>query len=108
VRKAQALIGALARLRLERVDFVAHSEGALAAVIATALYPHRVRNLILVDPAGFIARDRWYRLAGRFGQMIVQCTLEAATNADERRALLWAMVNPTVYALTHPRRAVSR
>jgi pimeloyl-ACP methyl ester carboxylesterase len=108
VRKAQALIGALSRMRLERVDLVAHSEGALAAVIATTLYPQRVRNLILVDPAGLIAHDRWYRLAGRFGQMIVQCTVEAATNRDERRALLWAMVNPTVYALTHPLRALAQ
>jgi pimeloyl-ACP methyl ester carboxylesterase len=108
VRKAQGVIGVLARLRQERVDLVAHSEGALAAVIATALYPQRVRNLVLVDPAGLIVRDRWYRLAGRFGQMIVQCTLEAATNADERRALVWAMLNPTVYALTHPLRALAQ
>ncbi|MGE3600955.1 MAG: alpha/beta fold hydrolase [Dehalococcoidia bacterium] len=108
VRKAQGVVGVLARLRQERVDLVAHSEGALAAVIATALYPQRVRNLVLVDPAGLIIGDRWYRLAGRFGQMIVQCTLEAATNADERRALLWAILNPTAYALTHPLRAVAQ
>jgi pimeloyl-ACP methyl ester carboxylesterase len=108
VRKAQALIGGMARMRLDSVDLVAHSEGALAAVIAAALYPHRFRNLILVDPAGLIVGDRWYRLAGRFGQMIVQCALEAATNADERRALVWAMVNPTVYSLTHPLRAVAQ
>jgi len=107
-RKAQALIGAIARLRLERVDLVAHSEGALGAVIAAALYPQRVRNLILVDPAGLIIGDRWYRLVGRFGQMIVQCALEATTNAAERRALVWAMVNPTVYSLTHPLRALAQ
>jgi pimeloyl-ACP methyl ester carboxylesterase len=108
VRKAQGLIGVIARLQQEQVDLVAHSEGALSAVIATALYPQRVRNLILVDPAGLIARDRWYRLAGRFGQMIVQCALEAATNADERRALVWAMLNPTIFALTHPLRAMAQ
>jgi pimeloyl-ACP methyl ester carboxylesterase len=108
VRKAQALVGAMSRLRLERIDLVAHSEGALGAVIATTLYPHRVRNLILIDPAGLIMHDRWYRLAGRFGQMIVQCAREAMTNADERHALIWAMLNPTVYAFTHPLRAMSQ
>jgi pimeloyl-ACP methyl ester carboxylesterase len=108
VRKAQGLIGVLARLRQEQVDLVAHSEGALSAVLATALYPQRVRNLVLVDPAGLIVRDRWYRLAGRFGQMILQCTIEAATNAAERRALVWAMLNPTVYAVTHPLRALAQ
>jgi pimeloyl-ACP methyl ester carboxylesterase len=108
VRKAQGLIGAMSWLRQERVDLVAHSEGALAAVIAASLYPHRFRNLILVDPAGLIAEDRWYRLAGRFGQMVLQCAIEALSNADERRALVWAMVNPTVYSLTHPFRAVEQ
>jgi pimeloyl-ACP methyl ester carboxylesterase len=108
VRKAQALIGVLARLRPEQVDLVAHSEGSLCAIITAALYPHRVRNLILVDPAGLIVGDRWYRLAGRFGQMILQCTIEAATNAAERRAMVWAMLNPTVYALTHPLRALTQ
>jgi hypothetical protein len=40
--------------------------------------------------------------------MIVQCTLEATTNAEERRALVWAVVNPLVYALTHPLRAAAQ
>jgi pimeloyl-ACP methyl ester carboxylesterase len=108
VRKAQTLIGALSRWQLARVDLVAHSEGALGAIIATALYPHRVRNLILVDPGGLIVGDRWYRLAGRFAKMIVQCTREAATNTAERRALVWAVVNPTIYSLTHPGRAMAQ
>ncbi|MGH2604268.1 MAG: alpha/beta fold hydrolase, partial [Dehalococcoidia bacterium] len=108
VRKAQVLIGGLAQAGHRRVDIVAHSEGALGAVIAAAHYPHRVRNMVLVDPGGMIVNDRWHQLAGRFAAMLAQCVIEAAGNAAERRALVWATINPALYTATHPRRAVAQ
>lgn len=47
---------------LDKVDVVAHSEGAIHAIYAAMLRPDRFRSLVLVDPAGMVGEDNWKRL----------------------------------------------
>ncbi len=47
---------------LDKVDVVAHSEGAIHAIFAALLRPERFRNLVLVDPAGMVGEDKAERL----------------------------------------------
>ncbi len=62
LRKMSALIKVLEEKNVEKVDAVAHSEGAIFAVMAAYFYPERFRNLVLIDPAGMIGKDSLRRL----------------------------------------------
>jgi pimeloyl-ACP methyl ester carboxylesterase len=108
VRKMQALIGGLSRLGIDRVDLVAHSEGALTAMLAAALYPRRVRGLVLLDPAGLIADDRYHHLAGRFLMMQAQCVAEGVRHPALLPGLVQATVGLLSFVATHPTRALGQ
>ncbi|OGN10023.1 MAG: hypothetical protein A3J46_04105 [Candidatus Yanofskybacteria bacterium RIFCSPHIGHO2_02_FULL_41_11] len=47
---------------LDKVDVVAHSEGAIHAIYAAMLRPDRFRSMVLVDPAGMVGEDNKKRL----------------------------------------------
>lgn len=64
--RANSLLSALDELGIEKADVIAHSEGALDAVLAAVQYPEKFRSLVLVAPAGMIGEDSFLRLAGRF------------------------------------------
>jgi len=70
--KANTLLESLNELDIEQSDVIAHSEGALNAVLAARLNPDKFRNLILVAPAGMIGKDSILNLAGRFSKKIVR------------------------------------
>lgn len=62
LRKAQNLLGLLEQKKINRVDVVAHSEGAINACIAAMLQPEKFRSIILYAPAGLIGNDNLLRL----------------------------------------------
>ena len=79
LRKAAALLLALDERRVRSADVVAHSEGAIVAAVAATLSPGRIRNLVLVNPAGLSGRKEFSRLAQDFS---------ADTLWDEMRRML--------------------
>lgn len=64
VRKAQTMLGFLEQKKLERVDVIAHSEGAINVCIAAMLHPEKFagRTIVLYSPAGLIGKDNILRL----------------------------------------------
>lgn len=66
LRKIMAVIGTLDQKKIEKIDAIGDSEGAIDAVIAATLYPERFRNIVLVNPAGMIGKDNIWRLAYGF------------------------------------------
>lgn len=48
---------------LDRIDVVAHSEGAIHVIYAALLHPEKFRNLVLVNPAGMIGESTVSRIA---------------------------------------------
>jgi pimeloyl-ACP methyl ester carboxylesterase len=65
-QKANTLLKVVEQMGAEKVDVIAHSEGALNAILAAKLYPEKFRNIVLVAPAGLIGKDSVPRLSGRF------------------------------------------
>lgn len=65
LEKVAALFAAMDAKKIEQTDIVAHSEGCLQAVYAAMLRPKKVRNLVLIDPAGMIGQDSRLALAIR-------------------------------------------
>lgn len=62
MRKAQNLLGLLEQKNIEKVDVVAHSEGAINTCIAALLHPEKFRSIVLYAPAGLIGHDNLLRL----------------------------------------------
>ena len=69
--KMAALIYTLKSLNIDKVDVVSHSEGAIFSVMAAYLYPEKVRNMVLVNPAGMIGKDNLPRLMLGFSSDII-------------------------------------
>ncbi len=61
-RKVAALLKMIDEKGLDQVDLVAHSEGAIYGAWAAILRPERIRNIVLVDPAGMIGEDSASRI----------------------------------------------
>lgn len=64
LRKAQTILGLLDQKKLDKVDVIAHSEGAINVCIAAMLNPEKFigRTIVLVNPAGMIGEDTLLRL----------------------------------------------
>ena len=66
VRKALTLRDILNHKGVDKVDVIAHSEGAVNAAIAALLNPEKFRNIVFFGPAGLIGADSASRLAKGF------------------------------------------
>ena len=75
LRKAAAMLRALEEKDVEQIDIVAHSESAIWSLIVATMHPEKVRNIVLIDPAGLIDEDSTVRLAVSFCLDIVQGAL---------------------------------
>lgn len=75
LRKAAAMLHALEEKGVDQIDIVAHSESALWSLMVATMHPEKVRNIVLVDPAGLIDEDSTVRLATSFCLDIVQGAL---------------------------------
>lgn len=67
-QKASALIHLIRSKKLNEVDVIAHSEGAINVSIATILRLHsfRVRRMVLISSCGLLEHDNLLALAWRF------------------------------------------
>ncbi len=75
LRKAAAMLRTLEEKNVEQLDIVAHSESAIWTLIVATMHPEKIRNIVLIDPAGLIDEDTTRRLAVSFCKDIVQGAL---------------------------------
>lgn len=75
LRKAAAMLRMLEEKEVEQLDIVAHSESAIWALIVATMHPEKIRNVVLIDPAGLIDDETTPRLATSFVLDIVQGAL---------------------------------
>lgn len=80
LRKAAAMLHMLEEKGVEQLDIVAHSESAIWSLIVASMHPEKIRNIVLVDPAGLIDEDTTPRLAVSFARDIVQGALNNERN----------------------------
>jgi pimeloyl-ACP methyl ester carboxylesterase len=75
LRKAAAMLHTLEEKGVEQLDIVAHSESAIWSLIVATMHPEKIRNIVLIDPAGFIEEETTPRLMKSFCLDIVQGAL---------------------------------
>lgn len=106
IRKMQALIGVISQKKLEKVDVIAHSEGAIYAIIAATLHPDKFRNIVLVSPGGLIGEDKFHKLVGRMLVSAFHDITQAMENSHEKGLLTNAAIEMARYFAKNPTRAV--
>jgi pimeloyl-ACP methyl ester carboxylesterase len=85
LRKAANILGVLEEKGIKKTDIIAHSEGAINAVIAATIEPEKFRNLVLFAPAGLIGKDSFLRLLKGFtGQSDFHESMKGRSPSDER------------------------
>jgi pimeloyl-ACP methyl ester carboxylesterase len=87
LRKVAAIAKVLEEKKLEKIDIVAHSEGGLYGTLAATLYPEKVRNLILVDPASMIGKDNPRRLSTDFSMDFLKQGIRSIKDGEARKAV---------------------
>jgi len=87
LRKVVALAKVLEEKKIDKVDIVAHSEGGLYGTIAATLYPEKIRNLILVDPASMIGKDNPRRLSTDFSMDFLKQAVRGIKDGEARKAI---------------------
>ena len=88
MRKALTLRDVLNHKGVEKVDVIAHSEGAVNAAIAALLNPEKFRNIIFFGPAGLIGEDDPIRLLKGFvSQGAPKPSLNKIPVSEEQKAV---------------------
>lgn len=72
LRKIATIIEVIKKKGIEEVDAVGHSQGCMDIVLAATLYPEYFRNIVLVNPAGMIGEDNFFRLVASFSVDVVR------------------------------------
>ena len=109
--KAMALVDTLNKKEIKTTDIIAHSEGALSAIIAAEIFtrqlqPQRIRNIVFVEPVGLIGKDRLRNLIGRWGSMIAKDTIRFFTNSRKKN-MSRAFTEAAQYVSSNPIRTLA-
>lgn len=99
LRKMAAIIKALDKKGIGKVDAIGHSEAGAYLTIAATLFPDKFRNIILVNPAGMIGEDDIKSLSIRFSSDIVG---EIANSFKDRH-----QIKPMLRAYTETGKAIA-
>jgi len=99
--KAHSFINLLSEKNIDKVDAIAHSEGAINIAIAAYLKPEKFNNIILINPGGMMSNDTFYKLAKRF---ISEFLFEPITFDTTKRFLIYSKYAISVvgYILRNP------
>jgi pimeloyl-ACP methyl ester carboxylesterase len=106
--KAKSILAVLNECKIEKIDVVAHSEGAINSIISALLSPEKFRNIIIVGSAGITDKgedNALHRTIG-FARTTMQDVRKFFKNPDSREALLRASNESTKYVAGNPAAAV--
>jgi pimeloyl-ACP methyl ester carboxylesterase len=65
-KRVAGLLGEIESQKIERVDAIGQSLGAIDVLLAASAFPEKFRTIILVSPAGLIGDDTFLNMLGRF------------------------------------------
>jgi len=85
LRKALNILGVMEQKGVDKVDVIAHSEGAINAAIAAMIHPEKFRNMVLFAPAGMIGEDTFTRLLKGFAGQSKRADTLKGTGDEEGR-----------------------
>ncbi|HEC94071.1 MAG TPA: alpha/beta hydrolase [Candidatus Kaiserbacteria bacterium] len=106
LRKAKEILAVIENSGVSRVDAVFYSEGGINGILAATRCPEKFRNIILVDPGGFIKEDRVLRLANRFITEAIQWAKEFIFMPKRREELSEIGKEIVTYVMENPMKTI--
>lgn len=106
IEKAQAILDVLNIKGIATTDVIAHSEGAINAIIAASSAPEKFSSIVFVGPAGLIGKDNLPSLALRFTKMLSFEGLRFITGKDNKRKILLTAAWESFKSLKNPVRSL--
>jgi pimeloyl-ACP methyl ester carboxylesterase len=109
LRKALNTLEVLEELGIEKVDAIAHSEGAMNISIAAMMYPEKFRSIVFFGPAGMMDKESWPRLAKGFAAQGTrpEAIKDIPITESERAVGKAAVEDLKKYFFENPERAIS-
>ena len=101
-QKAEIILTVLKFLGIEKVNVVAHSEGAINSVIAAHMKPTLFKNILLVGPGGLVENENFTELAGRFIGNMIQGGGQIFTDSVARKYIIRSGLETFKYFLMNP------
>ena len=101
-QKAEIILTALTYLNVDKVNVVAHSEGAINAVIAAHMTPAVFKDILLVGPGGLVEHEGFLELASRFIGNIIQGGTRVFTGSVARAHMMRSGLETFKYFLMNP------
>jgi len=98
--KALSMLKIFTDKKINNINVVAHSEGAINVAIAAYLKPEIFNKIILVAPAGMTGGDTFYKLASRFSVSLF--------NEGDSNSISWVHIkNILRYIIYNPIQALA-
>lgn len=104
-RNAAGILEMLARRGIERADVLAHSAGAIDAIVAAAEHPEKFRSIVMYAPAGFKDGDDTVQRQ-LFGGWMSALTREPPRTVDELQRTILNAFDVYAYVAMHPLEAM--
>ena len=101
-QKAEIILAVLKSLNIEKVNVVAHSEGAINTVIAAHMAPYLFKDILLVGPGGLVENEGFIELVGRFIGNLIQGGSRVFTDSVARTHMLRSGLETFKYFLMNP------
>jgi pimeloyl-ACP methyl ester carboxylesterase len=88
--------------KISSVNVIAHSEGAINAVIAAHMKPVIFKDILLVGPGGFVEHEPFIELMARYIGNLFQGGVRALKDESARARLIRSGVETLEYFLMNP------
>lgn len=105
VRKAKQILNVLTAKGIDRVDVIAHSEGAINALIAAAIDPSKFRNIVLDRPMGMVGPENLGDLAHRWFENRKREGAERSKDPEDPTSKRRVIRRTLSYIAKNPKRA---
>lgn len=101
LQKALSIVEALNKKGISKVDAIGHSEGAIVLAIAALYFPEKIRNIVLISPAGTVENDSPSELVKRF--VVNEGIKEFSKNRDAKKDSLFEYLSEIFkYGIKNP------
>jgi len=101
-QKAEIILDILKSIKIEKINVIAHSEGAINAVIAAHTLPVHFKDIVLVGPGGLVENEGFLELAGRFIGNIIQGGNRVFIDSTARARMIRSGLETLKYFLMNP------
>ncbi len=106
LRKSEEILAIIEHSGVRFVDAIFYSEGGINGILAANKRPDKFRNIILIDPGGFVMEDNIFKLIGRFVVETVKLARGVIFIPKMRKGIFNIGIKVITYATENPIRTL--